>query len=127
MEKVKSLTQKLIQNPKPKLWGITRLIGSFCSTAQAVIPAFLQIRYLQQQQVEYIKKQFPYHSIVHLNQNSIHEVVWWTKNLEISNGKSILSFINKTNNPSRCFSKGLGAYCQKISIGLRILQKLRLH
>ena len=76
---------------------------------------------------EYIKKQFPYHSIVHLNQNSIHEVVWWTKNLEISNGKSILSFINKTNNPSRCFSEGLGAYCQKISIGLRILQKSRLH
>ena len=125
MEKVKSLTQKLIQNPKPKLWGITSLIGSFCSTAQAVIQAFLQIRYLQQ--VEYTKKQFPYHSIVHLNQNSIHEVVWWTKNLEISKGKSILSFINKTNNPSRCFSEGLGAYCRKISIGLRILQKLRLH
>ena len=126
MKKVKSLTQKLIQNLKPKLWGITSLIGSFCSTAQAVIPAFLQIRYLQQQ-VEYIKKQFPYHSIVHLNQNSIHEVVWWTKNLEISNGKSILSFISKTNNPSRCFSEGLGAYWQRISIGIRILQKLRLH
>ena len=126
MKKVKSLTQKLIQNLKPELWGIKSLIGSFCSTAQAVIPAFLQIRYLQQQ-VEYIKKQFPYHSIVHLNQNSIHEVVWWTKNLEISNGKSILSFINKTNNPSRCFSEVLGEYCQKISIGLRILQKLRLH
>ena len=78
MEKVKSLTQKyrnLIENRKPMLWEITSLIGSLCSTAQAVNPAFLQIRYLQQQQVEYTKKQFPYHSIVHLNQNSIQELI----------------------------------------------------
>ena len=60
------------------------------------MPAFLQMRYLHYQRVEYIKNQFPYHSVVHLNQNSIHEVVWWAKNLEISNGKSILSLINKT-------------------------------
>ena len=70
MEKVKSLTQKyrkLMENPKPTLWEITSLISSLCSTAHAVMPAFLQIRYLQQQQVEYIKKKFPHHSIVHLN------------------------------------------------------------
>ena len=31
-------------------------------------------------------------------------------------------------NPNRCFSKGLGAYCQKISIGGQwTLQELRLH
>ena len=28
------------------------------------------------------KKQFPYHSIVHLNQNSIQELIWWVNNLK---------------------------------------------
>ena len=76
-KKFNSEMQKLMENPKPTLWEITSLIGSLCLTAQAVMPAFLQIRYLQQQQVEYTKKQFPYHSIVHLNKNSIQELIWW--------------------------------------------------
>ena len=45
IEKIKSLTQKcrnLMENPKPTLWEITSLIGSLCSTTQAVMPAFLQ-------------------------------------------------------------------------------------
>ena len=46
--------------------------------------------------MEYTKKQFPYNSIVHLNQNSIQELIWWANNLEISHGESILSPINKT-------------------------------
>ena len=111
MKIVESLTQKyknLIENPKRKIWEITSLIGSFFSTAQTVIQAFVQIRYLQQQQVEYIKKQFLYHSIVHLNQNSIHEVAWWAKNLEISNGKSILSLLSKTIIQADASQKGWG-------------------
>lgn len=78
-----------------------------------MIPAFLQMRYLQHQQVEYIKKQFPYHSVVHLNQNSIHEVVWWAKNLEISNGKSIMSLINKTIIQTDASEKGWGHTVRK--------------
>ena len=61
MEKVRSLTWKwrnLMENPKPTLWEIRSLIGSLCSTAQAVMPTFLKIRYLQQQQVEYTKSSF---------------------------------------------------------------------
>ena len=88
--------QKTDGKSQTNVVGNSSLIGSLCSTAQAVMPAFLPIRYLQQQQVEYTKKQFSYHSIVHLNQNSIQELIWWVNNLEISNGKSILSPINRT-------------------------------
>ena len=42
-----------MENPKPALWEITSLISSLCSRAQGLLPAFLQIRYLQQQQVKY--------------------------------------------------------------------------
>ena len=88
--------QKTDGKSQTNVVGNSSLIGSLCSTAQAVMPAFLPIRYLQQQQVEYTKKQFSYHSIVHLNQNSIQELIWWVNNLEILNGKSILSPINRT-------------------------------
>ena len=43
-EKVKKLRlkcQKLISNPKTTLWVVTSLVGSLCSTAQAVLPAML--------------------------------------------------------------------------------------
>ena len=114
MEKVKSLTLKcrnLMENPKPTLWEITSLISSLCSTAQAVMPAFLQMRYLQQQQVEYTKKQFPYHSIVQLNQNSIQELIWWVNNLEILMNYFVTHKQNY--NPNRCFSEGLGHTVRK--------------
>ena len=102
-----------MKNSKPTLWKITSFIGSLSSTAQAVIPAFLQIRYLQQQQVKYTKKQFPYYSIVHLNQISIQELVRWVKNLEISNMKSILSPKNKTIIQTNVSQKGWVTYFQK--------------
>ena len=72
MEKSKKLTLKcrnLITSYK--LQEITSLIGSLCSTAQTVEPAFLQIRH-------------SYHSLVHLYQNSIQGLVWRVSNLEIT-------------------------------------------
>ena len=78
MEKVTILTQKcrnFVENPRPMLCKITSLISLPYLTAQTVMQVFSQIRYLQQQQVEYTKKQFSYHLIVYLNQNSIQELV----------------------------------------------------
>ena len=78
--------------------------------------------------MECTEKQFPYHSIVHLNQNSIQELIWWVNNLEISNVKSILSPINKTIIQTDASQKGWGAHCQKMSIGGQwTLQEPRLH
>ena len=54
--------------------------------------------------------------------------IWWVNNLEIWNGKSILSPINKTIIQTDASQKGWGAYCQKISIGGQwTLQESRLH
>ena len=69
----------------------------------------------------------PYNSLVHLNQNSIQELVWRVNNLEISNGKSFLLPINKIIIQTDTSRKDWNAYCQKISIeGQWTLQKLRL-
>jgi len=56
VEKLKLKCQKLFSNPRTTLWEVTSLIGSLCSTARAVLPAMLQVRFLQQQQTTAIRK-----------------------------------------------------------------------
>ena len=76
-EKVKNLRlkcQELISNTGTTLQYVTSLLGSLCSTVQAVLPAMLQIRFLQQQQIRAIRNNLSYQSIMYLNQDSIQEL-----------------------------------------------------
>ena len=76
-EKVKNLRlkcQELISNTGTTLRYVTSLLGSLCSTVQAVLPAMLQIRFLQQQQIRAIRNNLSYQSIMYLNQDSIQEL-----------------------------------------------------
>ena len=58
----------------------------------------------------------------------VQELIWLVNNLEISNGKSIASLINRAIIQTDASQKGWGAYCQKISIGGQwTLQESRLH
>ena len=76
-EKVKNLRlkcQELISNTGTTLQYVTSLLGSLCSTVQAVLPAMLQIKFLQQQQIRAIRNNLSYQSIMYLNQDSIQEL-----------------------------------------------------
>ena len=76
-EKVKNLRlkcQELISNTGTTLRHVTSLLGSLCSTVQAVLPAMLQIKFLQQQQIRTIRNNLSYQSIMYLNQDSIQEL-----------------------------------------------------
>ena len=73
VKKFRLKCQKLISNPRTTLRGLTSLLGSLCSTAQAVLPAMLQIRFLQQQQIAAIRNNPFYQSGMYLNQDSIQE------------------------------------------------------
>ena len=123
-EKVKKLRlkcQKLISNPRTTLWEMTSLLGFLCSTTQAVLPAMLQIRFLQQQQIVAIRNNYSYQSTMYLNQDSIQELQWWFNNLEICNGNLIVSPTSKTVIQSDASKKGWGRIvrkCQQGVIGL---------
>ena len=77
-----------------------------------VLPGMLQIRFLQEQQIADLRKNPSYQSAMYLNQDSIQELKWWFNNLEICNGKLIVSLISKTLIQSDASKKGLGAYCK---------------
>ena len=96
VNKLRLKCEKLISNPRTTLWEVTSLVGSLCSTAQAVLPAMLQIRFLQQQQIAAIRNNISYQSAMYLNEDSIQQLQWWFNNLEICNGKRIKSPTSKT-------------------------------
>ena len=73
------------------------------------------------------KKNPSYQSAMYLNQDSLQELQWWFNNQEICNGKLIVSNLQNSDT-IRCLQKGLGAYCQKVSIGGQwSLQESSLH
>lgn len=60
--KVKKLVSKrksLIANLKVKLLEVTSLIGNICSIVQVVLPSLLQMRFLQQDQIQVLSANPP--------------------------------------------------------------------
>ena len=60
--RIKCQTQMLFQTPITTLWEVISLVGSLCLTAQAVLPAILQIKFLQQQQIASLRNNPDYQS-----------------------------------------------------------------
>ena len=54
--------------------GLTKLLGKLTSTIQAVLPAKLQIRFLQQIQIQALRKNMTYESVVTLDQHAKEEL-----------------------------------------------------
>ena len=72
-QKVNSLIkqcQVVQENPRITVWRLSSLIGILSSIAQAVLPAQLQLRYLQQQLIESLRLNQTYQSYITLNQTS---------------------------------------------------------
>ena len=69
---------------------LTRLLGKSGATAQSVLPAKLQIRYLQRLQVNALKFSDTYQAKLQLDREAQEELFWWIRNLALSNGRSLI-------------------------------------
>ena len=90
-----------------------------------VLPAMLQIRFLQQQKTAAVKNKSSYQSAMYQNQDSIQELQWWFNNLEICNGKLIVSTTSKTIIQSDASKKGWGHIARKCQQGVSGLSRSR--
>ena len=90
VQKIKNQCLEIYQAQEITLLELTRLLGTLASTIQAILPARLQFRYLQQQQISTLRKCVSFMTKVKLNPLAKEELAWWIKNLELSNGRSIL-------------------------------------
>ena len=60
------------------------------STIQAVLPARLNCRFLQMQQISSLSENLSYLDKIVLNENSKIELKWWVQNLELCNGRALI-------------------------------------
>ena len=89
MKKVILKCQNLLSHPQTTVLELRKLIGLMSSTVQAVLPARLQLRYLQQQQIQSLNQACSYQAEIVLNSLSKQELLWWVENLRLNNGRSL--------------------------------------
>ena len=81
------------QNPMEDsltLRDLTRLLGKLTTASQAILPAKFQIRFLQQIQIQALRKNMTSKFVITLDQQAKEELSWWITNMKIYNGKSLL-------------------------------------
>ena len=93
---------------------LTKLIGKLGLTAQAILPAQLQVRYLQRLQIQALKLSKCYHAKVHLDKDEKDEIFWWIENVRLYNGKSLILPPTDLCISTDASTKGWGATCQGI-------------
>ena len=100
------------------LRDLTKLLGKLTSTIQAILPAKLQIRFLQQIQTQALRKNMTYESVITLGQQAKEELSWWITKMQIYNGKPLLIVSPGLIISSDASKKGWGASCQGITTGV---------
>ena len=88
VQKVVKTCQNLLRSHSTTLLELTRVVGLLSSTIQAVEPAKIQLRFLQQQQIVCLRKKMNYQSVITLNTKSRTEFTWWLENLRFCNGRT---------------------------------------
>ena len=91
LHKIMLWCSQTFNNPKVSILELTKLIGVMSSTVQAVLPARIQFRYLQQQQIlSFQNNNNNYSQLIVLNNSSKEELLWRINNLKMSNGRCLV-------------------------------------
>ena len=103
--------QGLLEKSNVTIRELTRLVGRLSSTAVAILPAPLQYRAIQRQQIAELANKKNYNSLVTLTEEVKGELNWWIQNLHLTKGKSLISVAPEIVIDSDASLEGWGAYC----------------
>ena len=109
--------ESLIANPMTTVRQLAHLIGRLSSSIQAVFPAPLYYRYLQQTKIQALRSGGHYESQVVLNQEAIKELQWRAENLMAWNGRALAQPDPSIVIESDASKEGWGAHCNGLSTG----------
>ena len=85
------MCQDMYQNSETTVLELTKVLGhNLTSTVFVILPAKFYCRFLQQQQIQALKKNGSYESQVLLNKESQLQLLWWVKNIERYNGGTLI-------------------------------------
>jgi len=128
LQKVKTRCLEMYKAETVSILELTKLIGLLCSTTQAVLPAQLQLRYLQKLQIKALQKNQCYHHQVVLDADSKQELMWWIQNLTICNGRCLVQTQPQIIIQTDASKTGWGASCQGMTTrGVWSNQEKELH
>ncbi|EDO28726.1 predicted protein [Nematostella vectensis] len=90
VRKIRQRCQQLIDNPQTTVRELSKFLGLLSSSIQAVPPAPLHYRYLQEAKNKALRTLQSYEATVLINQDALQEVTWWRDNLLAWTGKALL-------------------------------------
>ena len=70
------------------LRDLTKLLEKLTSTIQSILPAKVQIWFLQQIQIQALRINITYVYMITMDLQAKEELLWWITRLKIYNGKS---------------------------------------
>jgi hypothetical protein len=117
IKKVLQNCQQLLDNPVTLVRELSKFLGLLSSSIQAVFPAPLHYRYLQQANNFVLKRQKSYEALVNLDSEALQEVQWWKNNLVAWNEKALLQQATDLTIETDASLQGWGAHCQRVSTG----------
>ena len=113
-EKVQKVVMSLLRSHSTTLLELTRVVGLLSSTIQAVEPAKIQLRFLQQQQTMCLIEKMNYQSVITLNTKSRTELTCWIENLRLCNGRTFSQLSPQIIIQTHASLTGWGAVCNGI-------------
>lgn len=87
-----------------------KVVGRLSSSAIAVLPAPLQYRAIQRQQILELSSKQNYEALLTLSQEARKELSWWIQNLQLNNGRLLISPPPQLVIASDASLQGWGAY-----------------
>ena len=104
--------QEIFAQPKTSVLNLAKFIGLLPSTVKATLPARIQFRYLQQEQILALQKKGHWH--VTLENLAREELLWWMKNLKLCNGRINSAKRTPYDHSDKWLNKKLGACCKGV-------------
>ena len=117
IRKVKKECQHLLDLQVVTVRELAKVLGHLTSTIQAVFPAPLHFRHLQEDKNKALDLHHTYEHSIPLTTQAKEELVWWRDNLEAWNGKALVSGSPDLIIETDASRKGWGAFCMGTSTG----------
>ena len=117
LRKIRRKCQKLLDMTEISVRELSKFLGLLTSSIQAIFPAPLHYRHLQQLKNTTMAAEHSYEALLTLDTAAKEEVLWWRDHLQAWNGKALfhqpVDLIIETDASRR----GWGAYCEGVSTG----------
>ena len=91
ISKLSKLCKDTLTSGKITVKKMGSLLGKLIATAAAVTPCMLQVRFMQQLHIQAVRDQRIWSDLIWLDQKASLELKWWIGNLQLREGKPILT------------------------------------